>query len=148
MTEILDANKFGEIQIEDIKQFEFYNKVVLPDDYKNFLIQYNGGCPRPNIIPSVNSNVDWILGMVDEPYYASLFQHIDMFHRRIPSFYFPIAYDSGGNLYLMSLYSENHGLIAFWDHEGETEGDADQYFDNMKIVATSFTEFLDQLIDR
>lgn len=71
-----------------------------------------------------------------------------MFRKRIPSWYFPIANDSGGNLYLMSLYQENHGLIAFWRHEEETTGDADQYFDNMSIVATSFSEFLDHIVEK
>lgn len=147
MTEILEGNKFGRVQISDINQFETHNNISLPNDYKDFLIRNNGGRPNPNLVPSVKSDVQWIYGMVDEPYYASIFQHIDMFHKRIPSWYFPIANDTGGNLYLMSLYHENHGLIAFWRHEEETDGDADQYFDNMSIVANSFTDFLNQLVD-
>ena len=42
----------------------------------------------------------------------------------------------------MSLYKSNIGTIAFWDHENEAEeGEAEQYFDNMTMVAKSFTEF-------
>ena len=148
MTEILESNKFGPVQASDISQFETHNNSELPVDYKNFLIKYNGGRPNPNVVPSVQSDVQWIYGMVDEPYYASIFQHIDIFQKRIPSWYFPIANDSGGNLYLMSLYHENYGLIAFWRHEEETDGVADQYFDNMSIVANSFTDFLNQLVDK
>src|SRR5690349_9746159 len=144
--EIRDSNKFGKIRVEDIADFEEANEIKLPADYKQFLIDHNGGAPYPNVSPEVRSDVQWIYGMVLEPYYASLFQHIDMFQKRIPSWYFPIANDSGGNLYLMSLYHENHGTIAFWNHEDETEGDADQYFGNMKFVANSFTEFLSQLV--
>jgi hypothetical protein len=147
MPEILESNKFGQIEIKDIAQFETHNNISLPQDYKDFLLRHNGGRPKPNIVPSIKSDVQWIYGMVDEPYYASISQHIDMFHKRIPSWYFPIANDSGGNLYLMSLYQENHGLIAFWNHEGETGGDADQYFDNMTIVANSFSDFLNELVD-
>lgn len=147
MAEILEGNKFGQVQLSDITQFEIHNNVQLPEDYKDFLIKYNGGRPNPNLVPSVKSDVQWIYGMVNEPYYASVFQHIDMFQKRIPSWYFPIANDSGGNLYLMSLYNENHGLIAFWRHEEETDGNADQYFDNMDIVSNSFSEFLNQLVD-
>ena len=148
MTEILNGNKFGTIDLEDIKQFESHNGVTLPEDYKSFLLKYNGGKPKHALEPTVKSDIQWIYGMVAEPYYASLFQHLDMFQGRLPSWYFPIANDSGGNLYLMSLYEENRGLIAFWDHENEAEeGQADQYFENLTVVASSFTDFLNQLVD-
>ena len=148
MAEILDGNKFGKTDLQDIRQFESHNNVLLPEDYKVFLSKYNGGQPKPAIQPKVKSDVQWIYGMVTEPYYASLFQHLDMFQGRLPSWYIPIANDSGGNLYIMSLYEENRGLIAFWDHENEAEeGQADEYFDNITFVASSFTDFLDQLVD-
>lgn len=147
MTEIIDSNKFGKINLQDITDFEVHNNVRLPDDYKEFLIKHNGGVPQPNIEPTVKSDIQWIYGMVEGPYYASLFQHLDMFEGRLPSWYIPIANDSGGNLYIMSLYPENHGLIAFWDHESEAEeGEADEYFDNMTFVASSFGHFLNQLV--
>ena len=146
MTQILESNKFGKVQMDDINEFEITNDIVLPVDYKEFLIMHNGGKPSLNIEPTVNSDVQWIYGLVEQPYYASIFQPIDMFKNRIPSWYMPIANDSGGNLYIMSLFKDNYGLIAFWRHEEETKGSADQYFDNMDIVATSFTGFLTQLV--
>ncbi|HUC81845.1 MAG TPA: SMI1/KNR4 family protein [Flavisolibacter sp.] len=147
MAEIKNGNQFGKVNLTDIDDFEKHNNVQLPDDYRQFLIHYNGGKPVPNIEPTIRSDVQWIYGMVVEPYYASLFQHLETFSGRIPSWYMPIANDSGGNLYVMSLYAENHGTIAFWNHENEAdEGEADEYFDNMKFVAGSFTEFLNNLV--
>lgn len=145
--DIRHSNEFGKLGIQDLVDFEETNDIKLPEDYKQFLIEHNGGRPHPCISPIAKSDVQWIYGMVYEPNYASLFWHIEIFQKRIPNWYFPIANDSGGNLYLMSLSHENFGLIAFWDHEGETNGDVDQYFDNMKNVANSFTEFLNQLIE-
>jgi hypothetical protein len=148
MAEIINGNLFGKIDLQDISQFESHNNINLPEDYKYFLITHNGGKPNPNIEPTVKSDVQWIYGMVSKPYYASLFQHLDMFQNRLPSWYIPIANDSGGNLYIMSLYEENRGVVAFWDHENEAEeGQADQYFDNVSLVASSFTDFLNQLVD-
>lgn len=147
MATIEESNLFGTIRLEDIVEFEKVNKVHLPDDYKQFLKDHNGGRPVPNLCKPIRSDVQWIYGMVEEPYWASLFQHLDIFRHRIPSWYFPIANDSGGNLYILSLYKDNHGTIAFWDHELETSGDADQYFENMTFVASSFTEFLDELAE-
>lgn len=73
MTEILEGNKFGQVQISDINRFETHNNISLPNDYKDFLIRNNGGRPNPNLVPSVKSDVQWIYGMVDQPYYASIF---------------------------------------------------------------------------
>ncbi|EEH2569867.1 SMI1/KNR4 family protein, partial [Salmonella enterica] len=34
--------------IEDICKFEKDNQITLPDDYKEFLLKYNGGQPCPS----------------------------------------------------------------------------------------------------
>lgn len=73
MIEILEGNKFGEIHLDDIVEFEKLNNVTLPKDYKDFLVKYNGGKPSPNIVPTVKSDVQRIYGMVEEPNYASIF---------------------------------------------------------------------------
>lgn len=144
---IEEANRFGKINPDDIIDFEKANNVQVPLDYVSFLEKYNGGRPTPNYVPGARSDVDWIYGMHQGPGWSNLFDAIETYQGRIPSWYMPIAHDSGGNLYLMSLFGKNHGYIAFWRHEFEGEGDADQYFDNMSFVAKSFQEFLGQLTE-
>lgn len=82
--EIRHSNEFGKIRIQDLIDFEEANDIKLPEDYMQFLIVHNGGRPYPCVCPTVKSDVQWIYGMVQEPYYASLFQHIDIFLGRIP----------------------------------------------------------------
>lgn len=141
---IKKPNEYGSLDSEELKAFEHENGILLPEDYMDFLRKNNGG--RPIFELSGNKKmVDWFYGFHEGPPWATIYHAIDVYHKRVPSWYFPIACDPFGNQYLMSLYEENYGLIAFWDHENETKGDADQYFDNMEILADSFTDFLNEM---
>jgi hypothetical protein len=143
---IEEANKFGRLSEIELQDFEVANSILFPNEYKEFLLKYNGGHPEPNIVPQVRTDLNWIYGMHQDPDWASFYFAVDIFHSRIPSWYVPIGSNSFGNQFIMSLYSENHGVIALWHHEQETMGDADQYFDNVTFVANSFTELLNSLI--
>lgn len=144
--EILRANEFGKAKLEDILIFETANSIKLPRDYRDFVLKFNGGKPDPNIVPDI-SLVDWIYVFSGGPDWVDFFHNVKAFENRIPSWYFPFACDPFGNQFLMSLYKDNYGIIAFWNHEGEApKGQADQYFDNMIFVANSFTDFLSMMV--
>lgn len=141
LIKIETPNRFGALDAKELKDFEISNDIVLPEDYKAFLMAYNGGQP----IYTENEDhplVKWFYGFHEGPLWSNIYHAIDVYHNRIPSWYLPIACDPFGNLFLMSLYPDNYGLVTFWDHETEAEGDANQYFDNMRAVADSFTLFI------
>ena len=140
-----ESKPYGPIDLADIVEFEEANEVLLPEDYKDFLLMHNGGRPEPNALPEVGTDVQWLFGMVEEPAWASLFDALDTYEGRIPAWYMPIGTDSGGNLYIMSLFEENKGVIALWWHEEEAEENGSEYFDNLTHVADSFSEFSDLL---
>src|SRR5262245_27230830 len=110
---ILNSCEFGSANLEAIDDFENSNQVQFPEDYKKFLIEHNGGRPEPNIIVagSFKTDVQAFLGMHDGPFHANLWQHMQVFQNRIPGWYLPIATDSGGNLFIMSLWKDNNGFI-------------------------------------
>lgn len=148
MIDIRISDTFDKIDIERLLDFEKFNNVELPEDYRNFLLTYNGGVLRSNTIPLEFTNTDVLVlfGMFDLPQYGSFFNKVDVFCERIPSWYIPIASDSGGNLFIMSLWEGNKGVVAFWRHEEESpEGEADQYFDNLTKVGESFMDFLSKI---
>ncbi len=145
MLEIIDANSFGPIDMVDLIDFESSNKFRLPEDYRFFLIQYNGGKPAKNHLQTPNTDVNWLYGMHNGPDWANFFCALNTYHNRIPSWYIPIGYDSAGNLFIMSMFEKNKGTIAFWDHENEASENAAQYFDNMSFVANSFSDFFNLL---
>jgi len=138
-------NEFGKLQEVELRDFEQENNVNLPSDYRDFLLEFNGGKPIRNRNERPDTIVTYILGMHNGAYYASLYKHIDMFKDRLPLSTFPIATDSFGNLFIMSLHLEGYGHIYFWDHEGEPEYQDGHYTDNCSFVAYSFTEFIDNL---
>lgn len=140
-----ESNPYGPINSTDIVEFEEANEVLLPEDYKDFLLAHNGGRPEPNALLEVGTDVQWLFSMVDEPAWASLFNALDTYEGRIPSWYMPIGTDSGGNLYIMSLFEENKGVIALWWHEEEAEENGSEYFGNLTHVADSFSNFSDLL---
>lgn len=40
-------NSYSQITVKEITQFELKNNLKLPDEYKNFLLAYNGGDTKP-----------------------------------------------------------------------------------------------------
>lgn len=142
---IESANEFGNLQKVELNDFEKENNIILPDDYKSFLLEFNGGVPNPNKNRKPSAVVTYILGMHNGDYYASLYKHIDMFKGRLPVSTFPVATDSFGNLFIMSVHKESYGHIYFWDHEGEPEYQDGHYVDNCYFASYSFTDFINSL---
>jgi hypothetical protein len=138
-------NEFGSLQAIELNDFEIANNIKLPNDYRNFLLEFNGGKPIPNRNENPDTIVTYILGMHNGDYYASLYKHIDMFKDRLPLSTFPIATDPFGNLFIMSVHSGGYGHIYFWDHEGEPEYQDGHYVGNCSFVAYSFSEFINNL---
>jgi cell wall assembly regulator SMI1 len=136
------SNPYGSIDPVDLVEFEETNEVSLPDDYKDFLLEHNGGRPEPNELLELSTDVQWLYGMVEEPAWASFFHALDTYEGRIPAWYIPIGTDSGGNIFILSLFEENKGVVALWWHEDEAEQNGSEYFDNLTHVADSFSEFI------
>lgn len=144
---IEDSNRFGKLKVKTLEEFEKENKLKLPDDYRAFLIEHNGGSPSPATNPTPETDVQWIYGIHNGEYWASLKWHIKTLSGRIPANTLPIANDSGGNIFLLSLHPDSYGEVWFWDHENETEKNADAYLDNIIKSADSFTDFVNSLYE-
>jgi hypothetical protein len=127
---VKEANSFGNLSEEELNDFEDTNQKTLPVAYRNFLLENNGGIPlnQNNQVPK--TIVEYIFGMHNGDYYASLYKNIDIYKNRLP---------------LMSLNAENYGQIFFWDHEGESKKQDGHYTDNVSFVAYSFAEFIGDL---
>ena len=97
--------------LEDISNFEKIIKDNLPTDYKDFLMQYNGGQPQPSSFRFFSdrndgSSVDQFLNLGREKH-SNLLNYYENYKDRIPSDFIPIAHDAGGNLIIMELKSNN-----------------------------------------
>lgn len=143
---INDSNRFGSTNIKDIESFEAKYAIALPKEYKEFLLEYNGGAPTPSTNKIPETDVQWLYGIHNGENWASLEWNIETLKNRIPENTLPIAGDSLGNSFLLSLNNDTYGEIWFWDHELEGE-EGESYFGNITKSANSFNDFIGNLYE-
>jgi len=135
----------------DVCQFEQYVGARLPEQYRSFLLTYNGGRPTPNVVdvPGLGGGCAEVLefGGIDRELetecldwrYEILRQH------RIEAWQLPIARDSFGNAYILSLRNQDFGAITYCDLQpvyGRLDVKPRFY-----PVAPDFNTFLEQLYE-
>lgn len=133
----------------DIQQVEQEINVRFPDQYRQFILQYNGGRPIPNVfmipddrIPGQSSMLDWFycIDLSDE--YNHLLRNLDVFRDRMPSDCVPIGCDPGGNQICLIVSGAQTGKIYFWDHEEEADEGEIPTYRNMYLIAESIDDLL------
>ncbi|GKT02366.1 SMI1/KNR4 family protein [Acidovorax sp. SUPP3434] len=117
----------------------------LPEDYRDFLLKNNGGIPIPNAIKTEgNIRVVNSLLALNAPsgFYDSIDNYLEIYKDRIPNNTLPIA--SAGSSDLILMKTDGVGGIYYWDHNFESDGDGvENYYENMEMLASNFSEFLD-----
>ena len=123
----------------------------LPEDYRRFLSEINGG--RPNrarftiLSPegATDSAVAWFLTLDPQESRYTISRYRTRYDDRVPAGVIPIGCDSFGNLILLDIGAREFGYIYFWDHERESMDDP--YWDNIYMVSRSFDSFSQSLRD-
>lgn len=143
------------IELDDIIQLENECDISFPEEYKNHLLNYNGGSPEPNIFSftengkKTNSRINYFYA-INSGEFDDLKEVIETFkitEKRMPTHILPIAEDPFGNVVCISAGKIDYGYIYFWDHENEVDyGIAnDDDYSNLYFIAESFTEFINSL---
>jgi hypothetical protein len=106
----------------DVAAVEQRLGVSFPDDYRAFLLQINGGVPRPGKwvkqIFSLGSDVP------PDASFEVAYDNLKVRQERIPRRMIPVADDGGGNLYCISTTGTDRGVVYYWFHEDEDDEDA------------------------
>lgn len=135
----------GPLAIERVEKFEAALGTRLPEQYRSFLQEFNGGRPVPKMFTiSEEQGPDIIrmfFGIGNE--YGNLEENYKVYEDRVPIGFVPIASDPGGNIICIGTDEEFTGKIYFWDHEEEPDDPEDMT--NVYLLADSFNEFLEQL---
>jgi len=126
--------------IELIAQLEGRIGHSLPDDYRQYLLQQDGGR-----IDNNTRAVDTVFSLGDVPDYASMWDKLGTYQERVPSWLLPVADDSTGNLYAISVRPDDYGSVWFWDHEEEADEGDPPSEDNITRTAQNWAVFLDSL---
>lgn len=112
----------------------------LPTAYRDYLRHQDGGRLASN-----HEGVKTVFGLGDLPDWASMWEILEVYRGRVPTWLLPVADDEVGNLFAVSLRNEDLGTVWFWDHEEETgEGDPPT-MDNITLKAPDWRTFLDSL---
>lgn len=127
-----------------LQDFERINGLQLPQQYREFLLKYNGGYPRPYYF---NISKEQGIGMINIFYgigemYDNLDKKIDIFDDILDAGFIPIADDSGGNQICLGLSEKYYGNVYFWIHDEDPEDMGNMYF-----IAEDFGGFLEKLHD-
>ena len=106
---------------EAVAQFEKNHDILLPEEYRTFLINYNGGNTLQTSfkIKKESSDIRAFYGFenADYEYNFQYFLAHGFLSEHIQAGYLPIAEDSFGNYILLGISKQNYNLIEFLDHE-------------------------------
>ncbi len=134
-------NHFPPVDAHAIEALEASLGATLPEDYRNFLLEHNGGLVEPDVFevqgdPNVTKSSIQILHGIAPGDYFDINKQISIFENRIPSGTIPIGHDPSGNLLCLAVSGPRAGTVYFWDHD----------LDNATFpLADSFSAFLSGL---
>lgn len=125
---------------------------AIPAPYRAFLLKHNGGQPEQPFDFSMRDNsgrdqvgtVDTFLGINAKEFF-NLESYLKTYEDRIPSNFFPIANDPGGNLIVMATEGEKEGAVYFWDHEFEADEGQPPTDRNLYFIADSLDGLFEQV---
>lgn len=125
---------FGNIDENEILNFEKIIGEQLPLEYRTFLKENNGGRPKPNIFKTLKgdyeTDIQFFFGITSGNY--DLEENFNRLKNIISIDYIPIAIDSGGNFVLLNL---NTREIYFLDWNNK-----EKY-----LVTDTFKSFINEL---
>lgn len=134
----------------EIERVEGIIGIVFPEDYKEFLLNHNGGRPVPCAFPLIGldanpfGEVHYFFGIDDTDEAYDLLWNYDTFMDRLPNNLLGIGCDAGGDLICLSCSGDDVGTVVFWDHHNVPEAPD---YSNVYFIANSFSEFLDSLCE-
>jgi hypothetical protein len=141
---------FAPIDAPEIARVERELAVRLPDRYRAFLLETNGGRPSPNVFVFQGPTgpqedlVHWLFG-IHFGELASLVGQVRRSRGRVPDTLIPIGEDPFGNLICLAVTGSAAGRVLFWDHEREASEGEPPATDNLYPIADSFDAFLGSL---
>lgn len=103
---------------KEVELFEETYGIIIPEQYKQFLLKYNGGeTPETTFrIEKTSSNLTAFFGLGDVEDNFKCIVDLESFLKRN---FLPIAYDLFGNYIVIDLDENKNGEINFCDHEKE-----------------------------
>jgi hypothetical protein len=138
------AEEYGPLSQARLAAFESRFGITLPDEYRHFLIQTNGGVPNRQVFDG-NYLVRVFFGLHRGPRPERLQWACRTYGGRMPSEIIPVGSDPFGNVFCVGVREGYQGKVYFWSHEQEGDEDEPATWDNVRPIAESFNSFLEGL---
>jgi hypothetical protein len=135
-----------------IAEFETQHGIKLPEDYRDFMLECNGGRPIEDWgFTFIETGVDTLTSSLicdflsfggeynslQNTYFNSVIED-----GLTPTGFLPIASDPGGNTIYLVAVGEDSGSVYFGNHELV---DPETGYEIMSLISGTFTEFIDGL---
>jgi hypothetical protein len=137
----------NEKKLKNIEEFEAKHHIVFPVQYRDFLLEYNGGNVRPNVFKISDDEgetaLNTLYGLDIDESYDELSSVFDSLYGEIPDEFISIGDDSGGNQICLGISGEYVGKIYIFLHNIEPT----EEMSNMFLISDSFDSFLDSLYE-
>jgi len=130
----------------DVIKIEDRLGVRFPAPYRRFLLKHNGGRPTPDTIdveglPGNSTDIHSIFGTDETDEVAGLGWYVSTYAGRLSGDLLPIARDSGGNLFCLSLSRSDFGSVVYCDFDPTFHLGGATYY----RVAADFDSFLERI---
>jgi hypothetical protein len=137
--------------LEEIAKFESLINAKLPEDYKQFLLKYNGGHPvydgyrlvKPINEKTNEAGIDWFYALYDGDV-CNISKQFYRSREELPEEVIPIGSDSGGKVCL-GIAGEYYGQVYYWTTNWSFWKEEDLNY--LFLIANSFTEFVNKLFE-
>ena len=145
MTMLRIVNHGPAVEMSELLDFEVALGATLPQTFRRFLLECNGGLPEPNVVdvknlPGSPTDIQVFFGVRRAIETSTLAWNLAVIRERFPNFrLLPIACDSGGNYFCLSLEVGNYGVVLFLDVFGGSE--------SIFFVAANLDEFFLKIHD-
>ncbi|WLP94606.1 SMI1/KNR4 family protein [Psychrobacter sp. M13] len=140
------ANPYGKLSIDELEKFEKVIKYRLPEDYRHYLLNFNGAEPINTVChisdAEGRTSVHNMLGIHDGPEYARLEPEFGDRNSTKKTGLLAFAYDEGGNYFCLCLLPKKYGEVYFYDHERSHA----KKIKTLVKITNSFNEFIAPLI--
>lgn len=132
------------VTINDIKEFEKEFNLSLPESYKTFLLENNGGNAEPDFYYLSDEKC---VGISSFYTLEEIKSDLTDFSLKFTSNIVPIAIDGGGNIICISASGEDKGKLYLWWAENCADEDEEATYDNLSLIADNFDEFINNFVD-
>ncbi|HDR4901415.1 MULTISPECIES: SMI1/KNR4 family protein [Bacillus] len=130
---------------EAVVRFENMLEIVLPNDYKLCVANYNAGRPRPNVFDTAQRKelVAKALLSFDQTNVENIWTTYENLKNQLPKQIVPFMSDQFGNYICFDYRTSNEPAVVFWDQELSHQN----IEKGIIYIANSFSEFIGGLYE-